>query len=159
MSFLSADFILWMAGVVMGHFLLPRRYQMGFVVLATLAFLLVYSPWSALILLGLSIPTYFFMGHWRNKAVVVLQLVLFITLIFISYKYLLQTSKGVPSRDWLLLGASFYILRIIHYIIESYKGGLPQHSFGDYLTYMLFLPVLVTGPAETLGQSSLCHRA
>lgn len=152
MSFLLPGFMLWMAAVVMLCLMLPRYYQMPFVSLATLGFLLFYSPWSALSLTVLLTVSYFSMQRWHSQVKMVLLVGFCISFLFVCYKYLLQEAIGGGSRHWLLLGASFYVFRVIHYLVESYKGSLPRHGLADYLNYMLFLPVIVAGPINRFDE-------
>ena len=154
MSFLSSNFMLWVAAVVILYLPLPRQYQMHFVSLATFAFLLTFSPWSALTLVGMLGVSYFVMQHWSNRTGMVLLVIFCISSLLVVYKYLLRQVPSVSgqSPDWLLLGASFYVLRVIHYIIERYKGTLQRHGFTDYLNYMLFLPMIVVGPINRFDE-------
>ena len=46
------------------------------------------------------------------------------------------------------LGASYIIFRMIHYVVESYRGRIPDSSLGDFALYVLFIPTYVAGPVE-----------
>lgn len=143
---------MWMAAVVILYQPLPRNYQTIFVALATLVFLSIYSPWSALTLSAMSGVSYFSMRRWRNSNGAILLVILCIASLFAGYKYMLQVSVAPASQKWFLLGVSFYVLRIIHYVIESYKGSLERHGFVEYLAYMWFLPVIVIGPINRFDE-------
>ncbi|WP_299084265.1 MBOAT family O-acyltransferase [uncultured Paraglaciecola sp.] len=70
-----------------------------------------------------------------------------VLLLLVGYKYAVEL---VPIQGQVAiiipLGLAYYSLRVIHYILEAYKGSLPRHSLVDYLQYQFFLPTLVIGP-------------
>ncbi len=46
------------------------------------------------------------------------------------------------------LGMSYFMFRIIHYLMECSRGTFGDHSFADFLSYVIFLPTLPAGPIE-----------
>lgn len=46
------------------------------------------------------------------------------------------------------LGLSFITFRLVHYIIELYRGKVPQASFIDFASYVVFFPTFLAGPVE-----------
>jgi D-alanyl-lipoteichoic acid acyltransferase DltB (MBOAT superfamily) len=50
------------------------------------------------------------------------------------------------------LGLSFYAFRCVHYLIERYKGNIPQQAFTTFCCYLWFLPTLVVGPIHRYPQ-------
>ncbi|MFC1514906.1 MBOAT family O-acyltransferase [Candidatus Omnitrophota bacterium] len=61
------------------------------------------------------------------------------------------------------LGISYIIFRLIHYIVEVYRGNVPKSSFVDFALYVLFFPTFLAGPVErfqpfqsqTVGQNDI----
>jgi len=46
------------------------------------------------------------------------------------------------------LGVSFIIFRLIHYIVEVYRGNITESSFVDFSLYILFFPTFLAGPID-----------
>ena len=50
------------------------------------------------------------------------------------------------------LGRAFYSLRLIHYLLESYKGNLRAHDLEEYLCYQLLPSTLPVGPIHRFDE-------
>jgi len=49
--------------------------------------------------------------------------------------------------EWAVpLGLAYIALRGVHYVVEAYRGGLPEHRFSDLVDYFFFLPTIIAGP-------------
>lgn len=46
------------------------------------------------------------------------------------------------------LGMSYITFRLIHYIVEAYRKNVPESSFVDFASYVLFFPTFLAGPVE-----------
>ena len=49
------------------------------------------------------------------------------------------------------IGLSYILFRIIHWLVESYKGTLRTRNFLTYLNYLFFFPTFMAGPIDTLN--------
>ena len=49
------------------------------------------------------------------------------------------------------LGLSYILFRIIHWLVESYKGSLRSRNFLTYLNYLFFFPTFMAGPIDTFN--------
>ena len=49
------------------------------------------------------------------------------------------------------LGLSYIFFRIIHWLVESYKGTLCRRNFLTYLNYLFFFPTFMAGPIDTFN--------
>ena len=49
------------------------------------------------------------------------------------------------------IGLSYILFRIIHWLVESYKGTLRSRNFLTYLDYLFFFPTFTAGPIDTLN--------
>jgi alginate O-acetyltransferase complex protein AlgI len=59
------------------------------------------------------------------------------------------TNSSSPfAKVALPLGISFYVFRLIHYVIEVGRGKLKSHGLGDFFGYVFLLPIFVAGPVE-----------
>ncbi|WP_418792155.1 hypothetical protein [Phosphitispora sp. TUW77] len=46
------------------------------------------------------------------------------------------------------LGISFFTFKLIHYLVDSYHGKQLPGSYGQFLLFMFFFPILPSGPIE-----------
>ncbi len=77
------------------------------------------------------------------------------TLVFFKYTTLtLEALFGPGAPDtWIPrivipLGLSYVAFRLIHYVVERYRGKVPDSSFAEFAAYVLFFPTFVAGPVE-----------
>ena len=49
------------------------------------------------------------------------------------------------------IGLSYLLFRIIHWLVESYRGTLRSRHFLTYLNYLFFFPTFTAGPIDTLN--------
>jgi len=57
-----------------------------------------------------------------------------------------HNSASLALRIVLPLGMAFYALRLIHYLLEAYKGQLRPHTLAEYLSYHFLPATLAAGP-------------
>ncbi|MEZ5979786.1 MAG: MBOAT family O-acyltransferase [Planctomycetota bacterium] len=57
-------------------------------------------------------------------------------------------SNVLGSRVVLFVGASYFTLRAIHFVVDSRRKGRVALSFVDHLTWNSFFPTVVAGPIE-----------
>lgn len=50
------------------------------------------------------------------------------------------------------LGLAYIALRGVHYVVEAYRGGLPDHRLIDVVDYFFFLPTIIAGPVHRFPQ-------
>lgn len=77
------------------------------------------------------------------------------TIVFFKYTTLtLETLFRPNSPDtWIPrivipLGLSYVIFRLIHYVVERYRGKVPESTFSEFAAYVLFFPTFIAGPVE-----------
>lgn len=124
--------------------LIPPRWQFDAVAVGTLSFMLLFSPWAALLLLFNCVLVYQVARHKHTKASWIIAVVVAVILQFLCLRLLQQTENQLTTTVS-LLGLAYSSCRHIHYLIESYRGKIIP-NFRSLLHYQLFLPVLVTGP-------------
>ena len=147
MSVQSFQWICWAVTGVVGHWVVPERWRDCFLIALTCAFLCVYSPLSAIVLVVLTFSTY---GLTRGRPVSsgsVTALGVGIIGVLGVFRYLQGEHQfGNDSGLLIPLGLSYYTLRCLHYAIERYKGTLTQHSLFDFVAYQFFFPTIAAGP-------------
>lgn len=122
------------------------KWSIYVIPIITSCYLAYKSPLSLLLLLTIIFFNYFilFKTHFSQK----IQMILCLTLtcgILLFAKIKLTISPG-----WLIpLGLSYYIFRNIHFVLECYKGKIQKVTLNEYISYNLFIPVLLVGPINT----------
>lgn len=147
MSLLSLTVIGWLIVTVACAWLLPKRAQPSGIALCTAAFLGYFAPISLLILAATSLSIFFLLKRNRVHGAALLCAVGVISAIFIWFKLKAAAPVRMTGAWYVMpLGFSYYSFRQIHYIFESYKRKLEDHSLSDYLCYLFFLPTIHVGP-------------
>lgn len=90
----------------------------------------------------------------HKKAVLIIGIVINIVLLFLYkyYNFTVGAINGVLGIELqmfnfvLPLGISFYTFQQITYLIELFKGEIPEVRADDFLAYILFFPKLIMGP-------------
>ncbi|HEX3065191.1 MAG TPA: MBOAT family O-acyltransferase [Dongiaceae bacterium] len=143
MNALSVDAIVIMAATVAFFWLLPHRWpqlRWALVSAAGFASLAYFAPQSAILLSALVVSSFALVRFPAGNALRYLYAAAAFGLLLV-----LRPTMG-GGAVW--FGAAFYILRVIHVMIEVARGAIPQLHFLDYLAYMAFLPTLPLGPVE-----------
>lgn len=169
MVFNSYSFLIFFPIVVLIHFMLPKRVQHIWLLMASYYF---YMNWDAryvLLLLFSTTVTYLSGGMLERmqtdrgrKAVVAISFVLNIGVLFF-FKYfnfaidtvnlaLMHIGLTVPGPDFNLLlpvGISFYTFQALSYTMDVYRKDIAaERNFFRYALFVSFFPQLVAGPIE-----------
>jgi alginate O-acetyltransferase complex protein AlgI len=151
MAFDTAAWLLWMWLTVGLYWLTPREARLWLLAILTLAFLVVLSPLSAVILSAFTVLVAIVA---RRPDVTGLQTVAAaggFVLVLAAFKVKLAWEGGLAAGAFLLpLGISYYCFRCMHVVIERYKGQLPPVAARDLIGYLFFLPTIVTGPIHRI---------
>jgi D-alanyl-lipoteichoic acid acyltransferase DltB (MBOAT superfamily) len=133
----------WLMIGVACSWLLPPRLRVKGIALSGAGLLICLAPFSCGFL-GLSTAGSYCSARYKRGQVAV------ICLIVIAYVVVLWLNPDGADRggaSFLLpLGMAYYVLRLIHYMVESGKGSLRPHSFEEYACYQFFPPTLPVGP-------------
>ena len=132
--------------LVLLAWLLPEKWQMFPVAIATAIFLGFVSPVSLVILTITSLITYYVLNSNASQPAATLVIVINVSGVLLLFKLQTVFHFELTQNAVLPLGLSYYSFRQIHYAIEVYKKKMPAHSFGEYLGYLFFLPTLLVGP-------------
>lgn len=140
--------LLWMAGTVALWWATPGAARPFALAGVGAAFLGVHAPASALILAALTALTWrLTRGGPRLAAGGILGVVL----LFLAIKAPVVTEAQRQALGGLVpLGFSYYTLRCVHVLLESYRGTAPPPSLRELLLHLFFLPTLPSGPIHTL---------
>ena len=145
---LSLTYLGWLVAFAAAAWLPPARWQGLAMSVAGLAFLAASAPTSLAAYALIAALALVGTGRAALPAVAAL------ALIGLAYKGAATASAAMPAAA--LLGFSFAVLKTIHYAVDSRAGRLPQHTAGDFVAYLVFLPTLVVGPIVRYAEF---HRA
>jgi Predicted membrane protein involved in D-alanine export len=177
----SAIFLVFLAITAGIYYLLPKRYQSPFLLLASYVFYIWAAPLYSLLLLFSTTLSYF-----AAKAISLAKIqkmrrafmiwgIVFHLLVLCLFKYysffteVPSVALGIFPKDEgafsliLPIGISFYTFQIIGYLVDVYNKKTEHET--NFLTYALFLsffPTVFSGPiaraGEMLPQYKLEHR-
>lgn len=132
--------------VVLGWWL-PARLQAAAITACGMGFMASVSPLSLAVLLGASLLAWWVQGQAGRHSRAVLLATLAIVLVFAAFLATGERSDaGIGAGVVLPLGMAFYCLRLVHYLLEAYKGSLPVHGLPGFLCYQFFPATLPVGP-------------
>lgn len=145
MTWTNPFLLLWMIGLFLAAWLSPSRRQNTVIAAAGLLFLATLAPVSLGLLSLLAIFSYVLAGPGKKSGWYVVMPVTAVIAVFAGFNLGVRLDREMSGRV-VPLGLAFYGLRIIHYVLESYKKKLPPHTFYDYCRYLLFFPTFIAGP-------------
>ncbi|MEP2771999.1 MAG: MBOAT family O-acyltransferase [Fulvivirga sp.] len=126
--------------------LINKKYQLEFISFACLVFVGLLDWISLIVLVASSMITYFTLFRvnisWARLHLAVIAI---LVAVFIFFKLKATLLNGIFSAV-LPLGLSFYYFRLIHFVLEVYKGNYKQATLREFLNYMFYFPVILIGP-------------
>ncbi|MDQ5955618.1 MAG: alginate O-acetyltransferase complex protein AlgI [Patescibacteria group bacterium] len=181
MLFNSFSFLIFFPLVAIGYWILPARFRVLWLLVASCYFYMAFVPAFVLILFGL-ITVDFFLGQAIEKqqghkrlVYLVLSVCANIGVLFF-FKYFNFFTHNVAALAQFLhfqyaptllsialpLGLSFHVFQSLSYVIEVYRGRYrAEKNYLTYALYVMFFPQLVAGPIERpqhlLPQLHLTH--
>lgn len=168
MLFNSLEFALFFPLVVGGYFLLPQRWRVLWLLLASCVFYMAFIPAYILILL-ITILVDYVAGIYlervedrHRKTLLWLSIVSTCTVLFVFkyFNFAIGSFDGLAGLlGWRLprhavsiilpIGLSFHTFQSLSYVVEVYRGKQKaEKNFIVYATYVMFFPQLVAGPIE-----------
>ena len=175
MELISYQFAGFVSIILIVYYFLPRRAQNIWLLLASYGFYLTWSIRPALILLATTLIN-LFAARWleplagkppapkTNRRLVLWALLVLNTGALLLFRlgssgyasrllsYLGRSNSSELSLDIhiiLPIGFSFYILQIISYLFDVYRGVLPANrSLVDFGLYLAYFPKMLSGPIE-----------
>ena len=162
MTFTTWLFGVFLAGTVFIYWLLKVSWRNYFLLAASGAFMAYSFPLHVLLLAFVSTIVFLSAKHMRKRRALMALTVLFVASLLAYYKYqgfvadllgkLASMTSSLPTfkvpQLVVPLGISFFTFKLIHYMVESYRGNRASASFPDFLLYIFFFPILASGPIE-----------
>lgn len=143
----------------------PVRFRSLFLALVSFGYFAYYYPREMLFLLVLAVVVYIagvvISKGQSGRKWMVTGLVVGLVAILGYFKYsgflaetlnlllkpLLVSNLSV-SGIFVPLGISYFTFKMIHYLVDIGKGKIPRHHLVEFLNYIFFFPILVSGPIE-----------
>ena len=168
MLFNSVSFLIYFPIVVGLYFVLPQRFRVTFLLVASCYFYMAFVPKYILILGALIVIDYFVgralerVSGRRRKYLLVISIISNLGILF-AFKYFNFFNENIATlANWLHwnysmatlslilpLGLSFHTFQSLSYIVEVYRGAQKaERNFLTYALYVMFFPQLVAGPIE-----------
>jgi alginate O-acetyltransferase complex protein AlgI len=167
MQFNSIEFFVFFPIVTALYFILPQRYRLLLLLIASSVFYIAFIPEYILVLLFTILVDYLAgilieKNQTGKKKYLILSIII-TCLALIVFKYLNFLNSNVVSLAKLLhwnysiktlqivlpLGLSFQRFQSLSYVIEVYRGRQKaERNFGIYALYVMFYPLVVSGPIE-----------
>lgn len=160
MSFASWIYGSYLCLTVIVYWFLPKSFRSFFLFLAGLVFMLYSVPLHGLLLLCLSTYIHLLTRIKKTRTNLLLGICLpLAVLAYFKYIGLLNDIIDKMSEigfNWtyklpdaaLPLGISFFTFKLIHYIVDTYRGSGVSLSYLQFLSYIFFFPILPLGPIE-----------
>ncbi len=170
MLFNSLQFAIFFPTVWLIYWLLPVYWRVHFLLVSSYVF---YATWSipyALMLFGLAVVNYFFgllVGRAQSRRKTVLWVCIAADLgvlaFFKYFNFLLRSAASVAHLlgfsespgllDVVLpLGISFFTFEFVHYLVDIYRGDMPEHNFSKFHVFAAFFPTQISGPIKRFQQ-------
>lgn len=167
MLFNSYIFILlFLPLCILGYFGLnwikKTEFAQAFLLGMSLWFYGFYNPWYVLIIIAsvlLNYLVYRFIQKYRSKAKLFMVLGVAVNVGILGYfKYMdffIENVNAVFKSNISLLGIalplgiSFFTFQQISFVVDAYKGEVPDYGFLDYACFVTFFPQLIAGPIVT----------
>lgn len=163
MQLVSAEFFIFLPIVVAINFIVPRKFKYIWLFITSLFFYASIDVKSAVVLV-ISIAMAYGFGlllekNKQNKAILSVAIAIHIA-VLVACKYLNfiektflsltgRTEEAVNLNLLATLGISFYILKIIGYLIDVYRGDLvAERNPLKVGLYVSFFPQITQGPIE-----------
>lgn len=164
MTILSAKFLVFVLVALAIYYILPRRLQNPFLLIASYYYYSTWLRWYPLLLLAQT-AIVFGLGHWLYRSVKSKRVILWLGILFnvgillwflVGGTYLkgvleINASNARTILPLLVLpvGASYYALNGISYLIDiNLKLSKPTSNFVDFALYLAWFPKLISGPLE-----------
>ena len=132
-----------------------RAVRQPILLIGSCALYLSWGPWFAVVLLTSTVMN-FLIGKWlrRNPSGLVLSTGILLNLALLgSLKYLPEIAVSIPlsslqrySHLALPLGISFWTFQAMSFLFDLYRGEELDPSFFEFALYMVFSPVVISGP-------------
>lgn len=172
MTFTSFNFLIFFPVVIFIFNLIPQKAKSIFLLLASYFFYINLQPIYALLLIIVTLSTYFFAGsiskanseNKRYKLLVISIIAILLPLFFFKYYSVVNDiieselknfgfKFSLPYFSYMLpIGISFYTFMAIGYLIDIYNEKCEfENNIATTGLFLSFFPIILSGPIERAG--------
>ena len=165
MQLFSPEFLICLILIFGLHWSLPTRFRPALLLLAGLGFAASHAMAFTVLYVVLGLVCYW-VGkqledpHKRRPALLILSLVIVLGNLTV-WKFIAMPGSDMLGRQVtntarqsfpayaevaIPVGISYLSFRLVHYLIERYRGTLADTGLTDFLSYVFFFPVFLAGP-------------
>lgn len=146
MTVLSIIWILALILTPLVYWLVNERMRSPALVGITVAVMFITSPATSAVLILAAATSWIYRTRFAPNGVAAAAACAVQLGPLVAWRIAAQLPAGIVSDLVIPLGLSFIALRGVHYAIEAYRGGLPEHRFSEMVDYFFFLPTIIAGP-------------
>ena len=140
----SVYFLIGILMTVVCCWILPRKAVLVVLMLSCGLYLLFYSPLSLIMLLIVSLMTgWVLITNNGNHRYIIFTIVISCFMLFF-YRVLIPPADNI--QEVVLIGFAFYILRVIHVLLDSYSAKINRPTWEELFCWLWFIPTLQIGP-------------
>jgi alginate O-acetyltransferase complex protein AlgI len=169
MHVLSLPFFgLVVGSVLLYWFVVPARWRVALLALVSVIFCATHAPAFTGLYVVLGVASWQ-AGRWlqsdrpdRTRQILLTAGLVFLVLDLVLFKFGLSSGPiegtggraAIPSYEQVVVpvGLSYLTFRLIHYLVERYRGGLPDRPLSELLAWLFFFPVFLCGPLMRFGE-------
>ncbi|MCR5526369.1 MAG: hypothetical protein K6F39_03185 [Lachnospiraceae bacterium] len=159
MSFVSFEFVIFLAAVILFYYLLPVRMRWMVLLTASMGFYVLSAGKAVLILAVMIIVSFLFsLVISRNRKKIWLAAAITATvlpvLITKNLEHIWVSNLHRESHNFIaVLGISFFVMQMIAYYVDIYRGKTePEKNPFRYALFISFFPQILQGPIPRFSQ-------
>ena len=142
MEFVSIIYFGWLLVFLLVVWISAYKYSPYILTAFSAAFIFTTAPLAGTILFTESLLSYLIIKQSKLRSwKYTILLIIIILSAFLSFKY-----YAINNSFLLPLGISYFTFRLIHYIQDSHRNNIREHSLIEFLAYMTFFPTYLVGP-------------
>lgn len=170
MNYLSLSFLLFVAGVILAFYILPKKLRGPVLLCASLVFYGLFDLRYFIFLLFVALTTFLCaFAKGKQKKPLLILCIAVNTALWLAIKVFPWASGYANSLLQLLglpfalpetllivpVGISYYLLQAFSYLIDTHRGTIPpEKKFWKYLLFLSYFPAVVQGPISRYSQLS-----
>jgi D-alanyl-lipoteichoic acid acyltransferase DltB (MBOAT superfamily) len=167
MNFISINFFLFAILALGIYYWLPKRPQNAWLLFVSYGFIVTWAWHFAFVLAAVTVANFILASHLRvddqgrrGLLGVGIAVNVFVLVFFRSVNFYLPeleawfTRMGISAQSGSLqilipLGLSYYVLQVISYLVDVYRGQLQAETdLINFSLYLAYFPKLIAGPLE-----------
>lgn len=166
MLFTSFQYIIFLPCIVFLYWILPQRFRLPMLLVASYAFYMSWMPIFIVLILAMTIFNFIWgnvLANAGDRKKLIFTIGIVANLLCLGYfkyaNFFIDSAVGLfniatrgdshfVANIILPLGVSFFTFEFIHYLFEIYRGNKPLKSFVLFALFAAFFPTQIAGPIK-----------